>query len=184
MPAVDGRYARAFAEVMMANGAEPGTTVEDLEQMAALVGENAALRHVFENPSVEHKQKLGLLDAIMERTGGVASRPRALLRNFIAVLIDRKRIGQLEEIAALFKQELDQRMGIAEARVTSFRTLGDTEKKSLETQLAAVTGKTIRASYSEDPGLLGGAVVRVGSTIYDGSIRGQLERIRQRLAGI
>jgi len=74
-------------------------------------------------------------------------------------------------------------MGIAEARVSSARELTAAEKKSLEQRLAAVTGKTVRATYSEDATLLGGAVVRIGSTIYDGSVRGQLERLKQEIVG-
>jgi F-type H+-transporting ATPase subunit delta len=78
---------------------------------------------------------------------------------------------------------MDERMGIAEARVSSARELTAAEKKSLEQRLAAVTGKTVRATYSEDATLLGGAVVRIGSTIYDGSVRGQLERLKQEIVG-
>jgi F-type H+-transporting ATPase subunit delta len=104
-----------------------------------------------------------------------------LLRNFLAVLIDHRRIGHLGELVAEFKEELDRRMGIAEARVRSARVLTPAEKKSLEQQLAEITGKTVRASYSEDAALLGGVTVRVGSTIYDGSVQGRLERMRQEL---
>ena len=183
MAATAGRYARAFAEVVIAHKADPDKVSEELGQIATLVQDSADLRHIFQNPSVEHKQKLGLLDAIIEHTGGLKPHRRVLLRNFVAVLIDHKRIGQIGEIAAQFKQELDQRMGIAEAQVSSFRTLTEAEKKSLEKQLTVATHKTVRATYSEDPGLLGGAVARVGSTIYDGSVRGQLRRIKDQIAG-
>ena len=101
-----------------------------------------------------------------------------LLRNFVAVLIDHKRIGQIGEIAEQFKRQINDRMGIADAKVSSARELTASEKKLLEQRLAAVTGKTVRATYSEDARLLGGAVVRIGSTIYDGSVRGQLERLK------
>jgi F-type H+-transporting ATPase subunit delta len=178
MAAVAGRYARAFAEVVAEHKISPDKAVQELSEMAALVEENAELRNVLLNPAVEHGQKLALLDAIVERVGATK-----LLRNFIAVLIDHKRIHQIGEITLLFKREVEQRMGIAEARVSSFRTLTEVEKKSLEKQLTTVTGKTVRAAYSEDPGLLGGAVVRIGSTVYDGSVRGQLQRIKQEIAG-
>jgi F-type H+-transporting ATPase subunit delta len=74
-------------------------------------------------------------------------------------------------------------MGIAEAQVTSFRDLSDAEKRTLEAQVGKLTGKKVRAEYSRDTTILGGAIVRVGSTIYDGSVLGQLERIRQQIAG-
>ncbi len=178
MAAVAGRYARAFAEVVAEHKLDADQAVQELEQMATLVKASAELRNVLQNPSVDHKQKLGLLDAIVKRVGGTK-----LLRNFVAVLIDQKRIGQIGEIAEQFKKELDERMGIAEARVSSSRKLTAAEKKLLAGQLAAVTGKIVRAAYAEDAGLLGGAVVRIGSTVYDGSVRGQLQRIKQEIAG-
>lgn len=178
MGAATGRYARAFADVVLDHRLDAATAVEELSEIAALVGGHAELRNVLENPAVEQKQKLGLLDAIIKRL-----RAGKLLRNFVAVLIDHKRISQIGEIAQQFRRELDTRMGIAEARVSSARALTAAEKKSLELRLAAVTGKTVRATYSEDAGLLGGAVVRIGSTVYDGSVRGQLQRLKQEIAG-
>ncbi|HLW51505.1 MAG TPA: ATP synthase F1 subunit delta [Candidatus Angelobacter sp.] len=183
MAAVSGRYARAYAEVVSAEGSDLDKSIEELNQIAVLIHDSSELRHIFQNPSVEHKQKLGLLDAIMERSGGLESKNRKLLRNFIAVLIDQKRIGLVEEIAALFKQELERRMGIEEANVSSARELTPAERKSLEQRLTAVTGKKVRAKYSLDSALLGGAVVRMGSTIYDGSVKGQLQRLKEQIAG-
>jgi F-type H+-transporting ATPase subunit delta len=176
MAAVLGRYARAFAEVVVERKLDPDKTAAELSEVAALVHDNRELRNVLENPAVAHEQKLALLDALMKRMDG-----SKLLRNFLAVLIDHRRIGHLGELVAEFKEELDRRMGIAEARVQSARALTSAEKKSLEQQLAEITGKTVRASYSEDAALLGGVTVRVGSTIYDGSVQGRLERMRQEL---
>jgi F-type H+-transporting ATPase subunit delta len=181
MAAVTGRYARAYADVI--SEADRDTAIEELNQISALISENSELRHIFLNPSVEHKQKLGLLDAIIERTGGMKPQRRKLLRNFVAVLIDQKRIGQIEEIAAQFRQEMEERMGIAQAQISSARDLEPAERKALEQRLAAVTGKKIRATYEQDTNLLGGALVRVGSTIYDGSVRGQLQRLKEQIGG-
>jgi F-type H+-transporting ATPase subunit delta len=178
MAAVTGRYARAFAEVTAGHKLPPDKMVAELEQMAALVESSAELRNVLANPAVEHRQKISLLDAIVKRMG--ADR---LLRNFVAVLIDKKRIVQIGEIAAQFKQDLDARMGIADARVSSARKLSEAERKSLERQLAEITGKSVRATYAEEAGLLGGAVVRIGSTIYDGSVRGRLQKIKEEIVG-
>jgi F-type H+-transporting ATPase subunit delta len=178
MAALAGRYARAFADVVAQRHMDADKTVQELTQVSELVGASHELRNVFLNPSVDHKQKISLLDAIIKRIDGTQ-----MLRNFVAVLIDHKRIGQIGDIADQFKRELDQRMGIAEARISSARELTAAEKKSLEHQLAALTGKTIRATYQEDAGLLGGAVVRVGSTIYDGSVRGRLQRMKEELGG-
>jgi F-type H+-transporting ATPase subunit delta len=177
MAAASGRYARAFAEVIVDQKADATQAVAALNAMAALVEGSPELRTVWQNPSVEHVKKIALLDAIVARLG--ASK---LLRNFVAVLIDQRRIGQIQEVARQFQHELNQRLGIAEARVSSARELATAERQQLEQQLAMLTGKTIQAEYSHDKDLMGGALVRIGSTIYDGSVRGQLRRIREQIA--
>lgn len=176
MAAVTSRYARAFAEVVLDLRMEPAQALQELHAMAGLVESSPELRNVFENPSVEHKQKIGLLDAIIARMGASRS-----LRNFTAVLIDHRRIGQIGEIAKDFQHELNQRLGIAEAQVSSARELSQEEKRLLEKQMATITGKVVHATYSRDASLLGGAVVRIGSTIYDGSVRGRLRKIKENL---
>lgn len=183
MASATGRYARAYAEVISAEGGDPDQAVAELNQIAELISNNNELRHVFENPSVEHRQKLALLDKIVDLAIGLKGKMRNRLRNFVAVLIDHKRIGRIAEIAAQFKQEIQLRMGIAEAQVSSARELTAAERRSLESRLAEVTGKQVRATYTRDSGLLGGAVVRVGSTIYDGSVKGQLQRMKQEISG-
>ena len=177
MAEVAGRYARAFAELTTAQNLDADKTAGELDDLAAMISQSHDLRNIFQNPAVEHKQKLALLDAIMAKAGG-----SRMLRNFMAVLIDHHRIGQMKEIARMFRREMDDRMGIADAQVSSARQLGVAERKDLERQLAAVTGKKVRATYSEDASLLGGAIVRTGSIIYDGSVRGQLEKIKQQIA--
>jgi F-type H+-transporting ATPase subunit delta len=173
---VAGRYARAFAEVVVERKMDSAQAMHELNSVADLVKSSLELRNVLQNPSVPRQQKLGLLDAIIARMDG-----SKMLRNFIAVLIDQHRIGQIDEIAEQFKRELDRRLGIAEAQISSVRELAQEEKQLLEKKIGAITGKVIRATYSRDPSLLGGAVVRVGSTIYDGSVRGQLLRLKQQI---
>jgi len=145
--------------------------------MQGLLAESADLRRVWENPAVPAEQKRKLLDAIVHREGIDHH-----ARNLIAVLIDRRRVQFLGRIVEQIKKELDARMGFAEAHITSARELGDTEKSALETQIEKVTGKKVRAQFGLDATLLGGAVVRVGSTIYDGSVKGQLEKIKEAIS--
>lgn len=178
MAAIAGRYARAFAEVAAERKMDAEQTIQELEQLSALFQESHELHNVFLNPAVPHDQKIRLLDAIIKKING-----NAMLRNFMAVLIDHRRIGQISEIAREFREQMDERMGIAEAQIKSARELGAGERQALERKLAGVTGKQIRAHYAEDPALLGGVVVRIGSTIYDGSVRGQLEKIKQQIVG-
>ena len=85
-------------------------------------------------------------------------------------------------IVEQFEKELDRRMGLADAQISSARELGDAEKHTLEVEIAKLTGKRVRAQYGLDPSLLGGAVVRIGSTIYDGSVKGQLEKIKEAIS--
>jgi F-type H+-transporting ATPase subunit delta len=178
MAAVAGRYARAFAEVVADQKMDPEKTIQEFREFSTLVQENHELRNIFQSPAVEHKQKIALLDAIIKKMSG-----SKMLRNFVAVLIDKQRIGVIGEIFEQFRQDLDARMGIADAQVKSARELSAAERKALEAQITALSGKRVRATYSEDSTLLGGAVIRVGSTIYDGSVRGQLQRLKQQISG-
>ena len=177
MAAVLGRYARAYAEVAVTYKLNPEKTVAEFQQMADVVNSSRELRNVLQNPAVSREQKLKLLDSIIKHIGATK-----MLRNFLAVLIDHRRIGNIGDLLEQFKRELDRRMGIADAKVSSVRELSAAEKKSLEQQLATLTGKIVRTTYSQDPGLLGGVLVRVGSTIYDGSVHGRLQRMRAELA--
>ena len=145
--------------------------------MAALFNESSELRRVWENPAVPADQKRKLLDVIVERAG--IERP---VRNLVAVLIDHRRLPLLTRIVEQLEKELDARLGFAQAQISSARELGDAEKRTLESQIAKTTGKKVRASYGLDQSLLGGAVVRIGSTIYDGSVKGQLEKIKEAIS--
>ena len=177
MAAVLGRYARAYADVAIKNKLNPEKTVAEFEQMAQTIHGSRELRNVLQSPAVNREQKLNLLDSIIKHIGA-----STMLRNFLAVLIDHRRIGNISELLEQFKQELDRRRGIADAKVSSVRELTSMEKQSLEKQLGEITGKTVRATYSEDASLLGGVLVRVGSTIYDGSVHGRLQRMRTEIA--
>lgn len=177
MATVVNTYARAFADVVMSSHLDPARTLAETQQIAALVHDSKELREVWENPSILADQKRAVLDAIVQRAG--LSRP---VRNFIAVLIDKGRIRLLNEIVKQFAKELNQRLGFAEADVITMRELSANERAALEADLSRVTGMRIRARYEQDRSILGGAIARVGSTVYDGSVKGQLERIRQLLA--
>lgn len=171
------RYARAFADLALEKNLDAGQVTAELHSLRDLLASNAQLAAVWESPSIPVAQKRSLLDAIVKRLG--TSR---WVRNFVAVLIDNRRIGSFPEIVRHFQAELDRRLGIVEAEVASARELTPAEKKALESEVARLTGSRVRASYQREPALLGGARVRVGSTIYDGSVRGQLRRLKEQLA--
>ena len=178
MASVTSVYARAFADVVLKSRLEANAILAQLQRLSVLLRENPDLRRVWENPAIAAQQKRGVLDAIAKREG--LSRQ---VRNFVAVLIDHRRMHFFDAIVAQLGHELDARLGFAEAQITSSRDLSEPEKRSLEGQVGKLTGKKVRARYARDASLLGGAVVRVGSTIYDGSVLGQLERIREQIAG-
>jgi F-type H+-transporting ATPase subunit delta len=176
MASVVNIYARAFADVVLEKRLDPAKTLAETQQMSLLVRENKALREVWQAPSVSADQKRAVLDAIAKRAG-IAE----MVRNFIAVLIDKGRMRFIDEIVAEFSHELNQRLGFAEAEITTTRELSAGERSALEADLTRVTGKKIRARYDQDRSILGGAIARVGSTVYDGSVKGQLEKLREQL---
>jgi F-type H+-transporting ATPase subunit delta len=179
MASVTSRYARAFADVVAENKLNADEVKAQLDSLVQVFESSDDLRRVWETPSIPAEQKRAVLDGLIAKMGGM---PRQL-RNFIAVLIDHGRIVALPQIAHQFAAEMNQRLGIVQAEVTSARELGATERAQLLSQLVQLTGKQVAANYAVDPALLGGAQVRVGSTVYDGSVRGQLERMRQQLSG-
>jgi len=177
MASVTSTYARALADVVFDQHLDPGKTLQEAQSLAQLMAGSLQLREVFEAPSIPADQKRALLDAIVAREG--ISRP---VRNFLAVLMDHRRIRFFDPIVKEFGQELNRRLGFTEAQITSARDLGQAERSALEAQVEKLTGQKVRARYSQDSSILGGAIVQIGSTIYDGSVRGQLEKIREAIS--
>ncbi len=176
MASVVGAYARAFADVVVGSKLDPARLQQELHTMESLLAESDPLRRVLENPAIPGDRKRAVLDALAQRTGLTRQ-----TRNFVAVLTDHRRLPLFSDIVKQIEEELNDRLGFADAEVSSARTLSDAEKKLLEAEVAKLTGRNVRARYQQDASLLGGAVVKVGSTIYDGSVRGQLEKIREQL---
>lgn len=173
-----GTYARAFADVVTtgASRLDPARALQELHSFELLLKESDPLRRVLENPSIAGDRKRAVLDAITGRMGTTRQ-----VRNFVAVLTDHRRLPLFSEVLRQLEQELNDRQGLAEAQISTARSLSDAEKKMLEAEITKLTGKTIKARYEQDASLLGGAVVQIGSTIYDGSVKGQLEKIREQL---
>lgn len=177
MASVASTYARAFADVVFRDRLDANRALGGLRRISALLAESEDLRRVWENPAVPADQKRKLLDAIVQAEG-----IERAVRNLVAVLMDHRRVQFLDRIIVQLGKELDARLGFAEAQISSARELGDAERQALEAQIGKVTGKKVRAQYALDASLLGGAVIRVGSTIYDGSVKGQLEKIREAIS--
>ena len=176
MASVTNTYARAFADAVFAMHLNPASILQEAQIMAALLSQSKELRQVWDAPSISAGQKRAILDAIVSREGFSPA-----VRNFVAVLIDHRRIPFLGAIVKQFEVELDERMGFAEAQIASARELSESERRALEREVEKRTGKKVRGRYLRDTSLLGGALVKVGSTIDDGSVIGQLERMREQL---
>jgi len=170
------QYANALADVALAQGAADAA-LKQLGDFAAAFGVSAELRNFLTSPGVPREAKHDVIEKIAGRIGA-----GKIIRNFLFVVADHRRTHILPEIVASFQDVIRQRQGIAEAEISSAIELSAAQKKQFAQTLERLTGKKIEAKYSLDPALLGGAVVRVGDTIYDGSVRGSLNEMRARLA--
>lgn len=182
MAVLTARYARALADVVFnppAGGErlKPEQVMSQLEDFAMAWHESPDLREVLLDPSFPASQKIAILDKLNARLN--MSSP---VRNFIAVLINHDRLELFDEILESFRHELNVRLNIAEVEVTSARKLDESEREALESQVAAMTNSAVSAKFREDPSLVGGVIVKVGSTVYDDSIRGRLTRLKEQLA--
>lgn len=177
--AVSFRYARALVDVVTSPGAgDPRILTAQLREFEELLQQNAELKILFTTPAIPLKKKLAVLSEIARKMD-----LRAVAQNFLSVVLEHERFSVLGEIVEAFELLLNERLGIVVAQVSSARALGDAEKQELEKALRERTGKQVQLSFSLDSELIGGVIAQVGNTIYDGSVRGQLERLRQELAG-
>jgi F-type H+-transporting ATPase subunit delta len=173
--AVSSRYAAALADVALEQKSADRVK-RDLTAFTNAYDSSADLRTSLESPAVGREAKLQVVQKIAARMDLAPA-----VRNFLCVLVDNRRTEMLGEIQQAFQLELNARLGIAEADVTSSRELSAEERKQLTAALENRSGKKIEARFHEDQSLVGGAVVRVGSTVYDGSVREQLTRLREQL---
>lgn len=176
MAVYTSRYARAFAQVVTASHIDPASAQQQLADFAATIDANRELRELLMNPSVAQEQKVRILDAIANRLG---MSPQ--VRNFVAVIVEHQRLGDLNEILSSYATVADEQSGLIEAQITSAHPLNEEDQKQLEAQIAQKAGGQVRTTYLQDPSLLGGVVVKIGSTVYDGSVKAQLADLRQRL---
>jgi len=176
MAAFVSRYACAFADVVTDLHGDAAALDRQLDDLLATWNGSAELRDIFSNPAVDAKRKIAILDKLNEKMG-----LQKELRNLVAVMIDHGRVGSINEVVAAYRAQLKQRQGIHQAEIVTARTLGSSEQATLIGEVERVAGKRIEAIFKEDKNILGGAVVRIGSTVYDGSVRGRLDRLKEAL---
>jgi F-type H+-transporting ATPase subunit delta len=170
------QYANALADVALAQGAAEPVT-QQLIGFGALYAESAELRNFLSSPAATKEAKHRVIEKLLARVGG-----SKIVRNFLLVVVDHQRTHVLPEMIAAFQEVIRQRQGITEAQVSSAVELSKAQRAEMEFTLERLTGKRVEAKFSLEPGLLGGAVVRVGDTVYDGSLRTRLNDLRARLA--
>ncbi|HLH32399.1 MAG TPA: ATP synthase F1 subunit delta [Terriglobia bacterium] len=174
MSVAANRYARALMDVLYPNKADAG--LEQLQKFAALLKEQPEARIFLENPTMAGERRLRM----MKEISAAFSFDRAVT-NFINILADRNRLPELEDVIQEYQRLLDDRMGIVRAQVTAARSLDPAQHRELSDKLEQLTGKQVRMEIAIDPSLIGGVIAQVGSTIYDGSVRQQLQAFKSRL---
>ena len=176
MAAFASRYARAFADVVASAHLDTAAIDRQLNDLLATWDGSRELREVFENPAIPAPQKVAILDSMNKKLG-----LQRELRNLIAVLINNDRIAHIREVVEAYRAELQERLGIRQAEIVTARQLSEQERASLLAGVGKLAGAPIQATFKLDEKILGGTVVRIGSTVYDGSVRGRLERLRETL---
>ena len=171
------RYATALADVAIERR-EEREVQNELDQWAEMVEAHPQLKEVFANPTVVYDHKRKVLEDLISRT-----RVREPTASFLRVLLKNQRLSQLRDIVERFGQVLDERGGVVAAHVTTARPIPEDLRNSLHETLAAATGRKVRLSFATDESIIGGLVARIGSTIFDGSVQSQLDRLANEMAG-
>jgi F-type H+-transporting ATPase subunit delta len=180
-PAVISRYANALVDVVLAasSGVKPAEAVEQLRWFNATVQSSPDLRSVLATPAISATRKRAVIKDIAAAIGVAL-----VIRNFVLVLSDHHRVAGLPEIVEAFEAALDTRLGLVRAEVRSAFELTEEQRCELMKELSAMARAEVRVQVEVDPSLIGGVSVRLGSKVYDGSVRGQLAELRERLAVI
>ena len=169
------RYATALADVVMKSG-ETEIVKTELKIWEDLIKKNPSLQNAFANPSIAHASKEKVLEGLLEK-----AKPSKTTANFLRVLLRNSRLTELSQINEKFAAVLDERSGVVTAEVTSARPLSEAEKAEFQANLAKMTGKKVNLNFNINESIIGGVVTRVGSTVYDGSVKTQLENLKQQL---
>ncbi|MCI0419087.1 MAG: ATP synthase F1 subunit delta [Acidobacteria bacterium] len=176
MPAIANRYAKALVDVSLKLN-QHEQVARELLQFEDLLASQKELALFYSNPAIAVAKKKAATEEILRKLAFCPS-----TSNFLLILIDNHRMGVFGEIRKAFQHELNNRLGVTQAEVTTAAELDEETHQKLEAKLAALTGKKVALKFANDPGLIGGVVTRIGDTIYDGSIRQQLNSMKARLS--
>ena len=170
-----GRYARALLDVVIKEG-NPEQVDQELAALAGLFAGNAELQKALANPAVPAAAKRKIVESIVSRI-----KPSPALGKLLLMLADRDRLALIPELAEVYRERLMEHRQVISAEVTTAVPLSADRVAQFEKRIAAATGRRVTMTASVDPSLIGGAVARVGSIVYDGSIATQLSKMRERL---
>lgn len=176
--AANARYARALADVVFAerSAADPDRVLAELRSFARTLGSSPALRDVLASPAVSLERKRTVIESLAERL-----ELAPVVQNFLLVTARHRRLGALNAIGDAFQMSIDQRRGVVPAEVTFALEPDADQRARVEARVSELTGKKPRCEYRVDPAILGGGILRIGSSVYDGSVDGQLRRIGAKL---
>ncbi len=169
------RYALALADVVVKSG-ETETVKNELKTWEELINTNSDLQTAFRNPAISQADKEKVLNNLIERT-----KPGKTTANFLRVLLRNGRLTEIGEINNKFASVLEERSGVVSANITSARELSEKQKSEVQLNLELMTGKRMTLEFKTDESLIGGMVTRIGSTVYDGSVKTQLQELKQQL---
>jgi F-type H+-transporting ATPase subunit delta len=186
MATVARRYARALADSVEGKPGEGAkkdpdrleTTAAELALVVRTLSADPKFGRFFADPSVPHKNKQAAIEALARK-----GRLSEAMRNFLVMLAVNRRMGALAAIQQTFEQVKDERLGVVRAETATAVPLSAADLKRLRQALETITGREVTIAHRVDPTLLGGARTRIGSRVYDGTLRRQLEALRERLVG-
>jgi F-type H+-transporting ATPase subunit delta len=176
--AVVNRYANALADVVLSpdSGVQPPQAIEQLRAFDDVVASSGDLRSVLASPAIPVARKRAIIKELAAKMGFAT-----VMRNFVLVVNDHRRAAALAQIVDAFETIIDERLGFVRAEVRSAIELNNNQQGELSGRLGQLAGAPVRIRFAVDPELIGGVTARIGSTVYDGSVRGRLAGMRTRL---
>jgi F-type H+-transporting ATPase subunit delta len=174
---IANRYARALADVITERR-ETNEVSSELNLFAGMLRQHEQLRAVFASPVLPLERKRAVLNELLARL-----KLSTTSHNFLYLLLNNARLHELDQMLRALSRELDARTNIVSAEITTAREIDEQEKSMLRDRLKGATGKEVRLQFHTDPNIIGGVVTRIGSLIYDGSIKNQLAQMKRVLMG-